>query len=256
MRKAFLSLGNTILRIFNWFECFVFVLEELKIVHFLLGAYDEALVIFAMQTWWDFLADRELRFDRVIGVDEAGRGPLAGPVVVAGVVLPKDHGIVGLNDSKLLSEKERERLYGELVESRESRVEGFEIFVENASAAQIDKLGILNVTRRLMKRIVKQAAPEMALLDAVNVDLYDVLQMALTKGDQRVDCIAAASIIAKVTRDRMMQQYDDRYPGYGLADHKGYGTAFHRRQLKEKGLTKVHRKTFCTYLLESTDHPP
>ncbi len=209
-----------------------------------------------MDTYWDFLDKKGLSFDRVLGVDEAGRGPLAGPVVVAGVILPKDHGILGLNDSKLLSEKERERLFGELVEGRESRVEGIEIFVEQASAAQIDKLGILNVTKRLMRRIVKKAQPEIALLDAVNVDAYETLQLSLVKGDQRVDSIAAASIIAKVTRDRIMKDYDKRYPGYGLAQHKGYGTAFHRAQLSENGLTKVHRKTFCTYLLESTDHPP
>jgi ribonuclease HII len=229
-----------------------------------------------MDTWWHFLDQRGLSFDRVLGVDEAGRGPLAGPVVVAGVILPKDHGIVGLDDSKMLSETQREALFEQLTQLNPSNPspsqqigEGsplsrgelghtprVEIFVEKASAAMIDKDGILVVTRRLMRRIVKKAQPEIALLDAVNVDAYETLQLSLVKGDQRVDCIAAASIIAKVTRDRLMQSYDKRYPGYGLAQHKGYGTAFHRAQLEERGLTKVHRKTFCSYLLESTDHPP
>jgi ribonuclease HII len=213
-----------------------------------------------MDNWWNFLKSKGLPFQHVLGVDEAGRGPLAGPVVVAGVVLPKEHGIKGLNDSKLLNEKERERLFKELVELSElsnfRNGKSVEIFVEKATAAVIDRDGILVVTRRLMRRIVKKANPEMALLDAMNVDAYEIPQLSLVKGDQRVDCIAAASIIAKVTRDRLMRGYDKRYPGYGLAKHKGYGTAFHRAQLTEKGLSKVHRKTFCTYLLESTDHPP
>lgn len=226
-----------------------------------------------MDTWWNFLETKGLQFDRVLGVDEAGRGPLAGPVVVAGVILPKDHGIVGLNDSKMLKEAQREALFSELTQFNPSvpRQNGgtsplrrgevktnssVEIYVEQASAAVIDRDGILVVTKRLMRRIVKKAMPDIALIDAVNVDVYEILQLALVKGDQRVDCIAAASIIAKVTRDRMMKDYEKRYPGYGLAQHKGYGTAFHRQQLEEKGLSKVHRKTFCTSLLESTDHPP
>lgn len=191
---------------------------------------------------------RGINFDRVIGVDEAGRGPLAGPVVVAGVVLPMKHGIKGLNDSKLLSEKKREELYEQIIELSNVQM-GCEVFIEKASAAVIDREGILNCTRRLMKRIVKKAAPDIALLDAVNVDLYNVFQLALTKGDQRVDCIAAASIIAKVTRDRMMQKYDQQYPGYGLAKHKGYGTQQHRDTLKERGLSKIHRKSFCSSFL-------
>jgi len=201
-----------------------------------------------MQSWWSFLKRRGINFDRVIGVDEAGRGPLAGPVVVAGVVLPMKHGIKGLNDSKLLSEKKREELYEQIIELSNVQM-GCEVFIEKASAAVIDREGILNCTRRLMKRIVKKAAPDIALLDAVNVDLYNVFQLALTKGDQRVDCIAAASIIAKVTRDRMMQKYDQQYPGYGLAKHKGYGTQQHRDTLKERGLSKIHRKSFCSSFL-------
>lgn len=191
-----------------------------------------------MQSWWDFLHEQGIRAARVVGVDEAGRGPLAGPVVVAGVVLPRNHGLQGLNDSKLLTEQQREALFDPICEMGE-------VWVEKASAAVIDREGILKCTRRLMKRVVKKATPEMALLDAVNVDLYDVLQMALTKGDQRVDCIAAASIVAKVTRDRLMKKYDARYPGYGLAQHKGYGTAAHRQALQEQGLSAIHRKSFC-----------
>lgn len=191
-----------------------------------------------MQNWWTFLRDKGVRAHRVVGVDEVGRGPLAGPVVVAGVVLPEKHGIKGLNDSKLLSEKRREALFEQIMATGE-------VFLEKASAAQIDKHGILLMTKRLMKRVVKKAAPEMALLDAVNVDLYEVLQLAITKGDQRVDCIAAASIVAKVTRDRLMVKMDAKYPGYGLSEHKGYGTQKHRNALKKAGLTKIHRKSFC-----------
>ena len=179
-----------------------------------------------------------VKAQRVVGIDEAGRGPLAGPVVVAGVILPEKHGIKGLNDSKKLTEKRREELFEQIMAKGE-------VFVEQASAAVIDRDGILVCTRRLMKRIVQRSKVDMALLDAVNVDLYNVLQMALTKGDQRVDCIAAASIVAKVTRDRLMVKFDRRYPGYGLADHKGYGTEKHRHALEKTGLTVIHRKSFC-----------
>lgn len=210
-----------------------------------------------MQSWWDFLVDQGFSFDRVLGIDEAGRGPLAGPVVVAGVILPKEHGIVGLNDSKLLSEKERERLYNELSEfSNFQNEKHFGVFVEQASAVVIDREGILNVTKKLMKRIIKKATPQMALLDAVNVDAYEVPQLSLVKGDQRVDCIAAASIIAKVTRDRLMQGYERRYPGYGLADHKGYGTAYHREQVLQRGLSVIHRRSFCGFVLDTSEGPP
>lgn len=197
-----------------------------------------------MQTWWDFLEEQGIDANVVVGVDEAGRGPLAGPVVVAGVVLPKHHGIEGLNDSKLLTENQREQLFEALIQL-EQKNSSVQIAIEIGSARQIDKLGILNCTKRLMKRIVKKTQPKVALLDAVNVDLYNVIQMGLTKGDQRVDCIAAASIIAKVTRDRMMMDLEQKYPGYGLAEHKGYGTVKHRKNLKEKGLSQIHRKSFC-----------
>lgn len=192
-----------------------------------------------MQTWWDFLEDQGIVQDVVIGVDEAGRGPLAGPVCVAGVVLPKDHGIQGLNDSKLLKVGDRERLFDEIVATGQ-------VFVELASNRIIDRDGILVVTKRLMRKVVKDSGAQMALLDAVTVNLRDVYQIGLTKGDSRVDCIAAASIIAKVTRDRLMQKMDQQYPGYGLAKHKGYGTKQHRDALAELGMSQVHRKSFCS----------
>ncbi len=191
-----------------------------------------------MQTWWDFLADEGLSFDEVIGVDEAGRGPLAGPLCVAGVVLPRDHGIVGLDDSKLLKKADRERLFDEILSTGQ-------VFVELASNRSIDRDGILVVTKRLMRKIVKDSGVKLALLDAVTVNLRDVYQIGLTKGDSRVDCIAAASIVAKVTRDRLMQKMDQKYPGYGLAKHKGYGTKQHRDAIGALGLSKIHRHSFC-----------
>lgn len=201
---------------------------------------------------------RGVEIDRVIGIDEAGRGPLAGPVVVAGVILPKKHGIKGLNDSKLLTEKRREELFELIMERAHlapSTGSGFvtgsgrcaEVFVEMASNVVIDKKGILVCTKQLMRRIVIDSGAKMALVDAESVpNVRDVIQMGVTKGDQKVDCIAAASIIAKVTRDRMMLEMDRKYPGYGLADHKGYGTEKHRKAIGELGLSKVHRKSFLS----------
>jgi len=195
-----------------------------------------------MRTWWSYLKQCGVNVDRVIGLDEAGRGPLAGPVCVAGVILPKNHGIKGLNDSKLLSEKRREELYEQIQERAE-------VYVELASNKIIDKEGILVSTKRLMRKIVLKSKAEMALVDAESVpNVRDVLQLAITKGDQKVDCIAAASIIAKVTRDRLMYEYEQKIPGYGLAEHKGYGTKLHYEAIGKLGLSKLHRQSFCKKL--------
>jgi ribonuclease HII len=175
--------------------------------------------------------------ERVVGIDEAGRGPLAGPVVVAGVVLPKNHGILGLNDSKMLSEKMLEELFEQISELGE-------VFVEKGSARVIDRDGILNVTKLLMRRVALASKSDFIFTDAVGLNVMNVPQLALTKGDARVDCIAAASIIAKVTRDRIMLEYDMKYPGYGLAEHKGYGTQVHRKAILELGASTIHRTSF------------
>lgn len=176
--------------------------------------------------------------ERVLGMDEVGRGPLAGPVCVAGVILPKKHGIKGLNDSKMLTEAKREELFVQIMEKGEC-------WVKMESNRRIDKDGIAVCIRRMMLQIAKQAQPDFLFCDAMTVNMRDIPQIALTKGDMKVDCIAAASIIAKVTRDRLMVEMDQKYPGYGLAGHKGYGTKEHRDAIGERGVTKIHRVSFC-----------
>jgi ribonuclease HII len=191
-----------------------------------------------MQTWWKFLEVRGIRFDgEVVGVDEAGRGPLAGPVCVAGVVLPKGHGIKGLKDSKDLKEAQREELFEKIAKIGQ-------VSVAFASAAEIDKKGILVCVKHLMRQVIRNSGADFAILDSANVDLPDVVQLSLVRGDYKVDCVAAASIVAKVSRDRLMVQLDQRYPGYGLAKHKGYGTSVHQEAIKTLGISPLHRKTF------------
>lgn len=197
-----------------------------------------------MQTWNNFLGDQT--WERVLGMDEVGRGPLAGPVCVAGVILPKKHGIKGLQDSKLLNERKRVELYDQIIElSHSQKGRKAEVYVEMESNRRIDKDGIAVCIKRMMLKIAKQAQPDFILADAMTVNLRDVPQIAVTKGDMKVDCIAAASIIAKVTRDRLMMEYDQKYLGYGLAGHKGYGTKVHREAILSLGLSALHRKSFC-----------
>jgi ribonuclease HII len=190
-----------------------------------------------MESFFSFLSGFGVTADRVVGIDEAGRGPLAGPVCVAGVVLLKDHGIVGLDDSKKLTEKKRRELFNQITSASE-------YWVQFGSASLIDRNGILNVTKRLMRRIVIDSHPDFILTDAVGLNVMDVPQLALPKGDARVDCIAAASIVAKVVRDRLMTEYDTKYPGYRFVEHKGYGTEVHRKAIRELGPSKIHRMSF------------
>jgi ribonuclease HII len=175
----------------------------------------------------------------IAGVDEAGRGPLAGPVVAAAAVLAPEQRFAGLDDSKRVKEADRERLYGEIVATALAWAVGI------ADVAEIDAVNILQATRRAMTRAVAglRLAPQLLLVDAVEVPCA-VPQHALVKGDQRSASIAAASILAKVTRDRLMRDYERRYPGYGFARHKGYPTAAHRRALAELGPSPIHRRTF------------
>ena len=168
----------------------------------------------------------------ICGIDEAGRGPLAGPVVAAAVVLPKDCRILYLNDSKKLSEKRREkaRAYG----------------VGMASPRRIDEINILQATYEAMRQAVEKlgVVPDLLLNDAVTIPGINIMQIPIIKGDARSVSIAAASILAKVTRDRMMVEYDRLYPQYGFAKHKGYGTAAHIEALRTHGPCPVHRRTF------------
>ena len=180
----------------------------------------------------------------VCGIDEAGRGPLAGPVVAGAVILPADCRILYLNDSKKLSEKRREELFLEIKEKAVSWAVGI------ASPEEIDEITILQATYRAMRQAVGQLnpAPGVLLNDAVTIpELPESLtQVPIIKGDAKSVSIAAASILAKVTRDHMMIEYDKIYPEYGFARHKGYGTAVHISALKEYGPCPIHRRSFIT----------
>ena len=174
------------------------------------------------------------------GVDEVGRGPLAGPVVAAAVILDPDKPIVGLADSKKLSEKKREALYDEIIDK------ALAYAITRASVEEIDQLNILHASMLAMKRSVESLSvlPEYVLIDGNRCPELDVPSEAVVKGDSRVAAIAAASIIAKVSRDREMKGLDKEFPGYGLAQHKGYPTKAHIQALKELGVNKLYRKSF------------
>ena len=176
----------------------------------------------------------------ICGIDEAGRGPLAGPVAAAAVILPKDCEILYLNDSKKLSPKRREALYDEILEKAVAAGIGL------VEASRIDEINILQATYEAMRLAVGKLGivPDVLLNDAVTIPELDLEQVPIIKGDARSVSIAAASILAKVTRDRLMTEYDNMYPQYGFAVHKGYGTAAHIEALKTYGPCPVHRNTF------------
>ncbi|MBR6270708.1 MAG: ribonuclease HII [Lachnospiraceae bacterium] len=176
----------------------------------------------------------------ICGIDEAGRGPLAGPVVAAACILPKDVTILFLNDSKKLSEKRRENLFDEIIAKAVSYGIGI------VSEKDIDELNILQATYKAMRIAVSQLSvtPDILLNDAVRIPELDLRQVPIVKGDAKSVSIAAASVLAKVTRDRMMFEYDAQYPGYGFARHKGYGTAEHINAIKTIGPCEIHRRTF------------
>lgn len=183
----------------------------------------------------------------IAGIDEAGRGPLAGPVVAAAVILPKDALIDGVNDSKKLSEKKREKLYDDIVENAVAWGVGI---VEHTV---IDEINILNATRRAMKLAIENLSvkPDFILIDAEKkVDTNGIPYLPIIKGDALSISIGAASIIAKVTRDRIMREYDKIFPMYGFEKHKGYGTKAHVEALKEFGPCMIHRKSFLTKILK------
>ncbi len=183
---------------------------------------------------------RRCGYRLVAGLDEAGRGPLAGPVVAAAVMLPRRCLLAGLNDSKQLTEAERERLYGEI----HRRAVG--IGVGQASEREIDAMNILEATRLAMGRAIQAlpSMPEYLLLDAIELPAIHLPQRAIIKGDTLSVSIAAASVIAKVTRDRLMGEYHRQYPQYNFQAHKGYGTAEHLRMLAAHGPCAIHRRSF------------
>ena len=178
----------------------------------------------------------------VCGIDEAGRGPLAGPVVVASVILPSDSMIEGVNDSKKVTENKREKLYDIILEQAISY--GIGIIDQN----EIDEINILQATKKGLHEAVQsmEIKPNVILVDALTgIDTLGIPYKSIIKGDAKSYSIAAASIIAKVTRDRIMREWDEIYPEYGFAGHKGYGTAKHIETIKKLGLTPIHRKSFC-----------
>ena len=180
-------------------------------------------------------------FEHICGIDEAGRGPLAGPVVVAGVIMPKDSMIEGVNDSKKVSEKKREKLYDLILE------EAISYAVAIIGQDVIDEINILNATKQGVTKVVEEldVKPNLILVDALtHINTKGIPYDSIIKGDAKCYNIAAASIIAKVTRDRIMREWDEIYPQYGFINHKGYGTAKHIEAIKEYGPCPIHRKTF------------
>ena len=196
--------------------------------------------------------DRMMLYERkyadygiICGIDEAGRGPLAGPVCAAAVILPKDHPILYVNDSKQLSPKKREELYDVIARDAVS------FGVSLSSEKVIDEINILQATYRAMREAVRaqDPQPDLTLNDAVTIPELAIRQVPIIKGDAKSASIAAASILAKVTRDRLMVEYDRLYPEYGFAEHKGYGSQKHIEALKKYGPCPIHRETFIRGIL-------
>ena len=196
-------------------------------------------------------------FQRIAGIDEAGRGPLAGPVVVAAVIMPRESMIEGVNDSKKVSEKKREKLYDEIIN------EAIAYGVGIVNQEEIDRINILNATKEGLTMAIKEMEkdlkeknrefekPEIILVDALTkIDTDHIPYRSIIKGDSKSYSIAAASIIAKVTRDRIMRQWDEVYPVYGFVKHKGYGTANHIAAIKEYGLCPLHRRSFVKNIIK------
>ena len=182
----------------------------------------------------------------ICGIDEVGRGPLAGPVVAGAVILPKDCDILYINDSKQLSEAKREALYDEIMEKAIAAEVGL------VSPERIDEINILQATYEAMRQAISKLdpAPDLLLNDAVTIPEVAIQQVPIIKGDAKSISIGAASIIAKVTRDRMMVEYDHIFPGYGFASNKGYGSKEHIEALKKFGPTPIHRRTFIKNFME------
>lgn len=181
----------------------------------------------------------------ICGVDEVGRGPLAGPVVAGAVILPKDCRILYINDSKKLSAKKREEL------SREIHEQAIAIGIGLSTQERIDEINILQATYEAMRKAIDSLSvtPSLLLNDAVTIPKVDIPQVAIVKGDARSISIGAASIVAKVYRDKMMEEYDNMYPGYGFASNKGYGSKEHIEALRSLGPCPLHRRSFLKSIL-------
>lgn len=188
---------------------------------------------------------REKGFDIICGVDEAGRGPLAGPVYAAAVILPSDCVIEGLNDSKKLTEKKREALFDEIKEK------ALAYGIASADEKEIDEINILNATFLAMKRAIDSLSvrPDLALIDGNQKPHTDIEEVTVIKGDAKSMSIAAASVLAKVSRDRFMLEMAEKYPQYEFARHKGYGTKLHYEKIAQYGVCDIHRRTFLKKIL-------
>ncbi len=177
----------------------------------------------------------------ICGIDEAGRGPLAGPVVVASVIMPRNSKIEGINDSKKILENKREELYDKILE------EAISYGVGIVDEKEIDEINILQATKKALTLSIQELTkrPDLILVDALKgIDTLNIPYQSIIKGDALCYSISAASIIAKVTRDRIMRQWEEIYPQYGFEKHKGYGTAYHISAIKEYGLSPIHRRSF------------
>ncbi len=181
----------------------------------------------------------------IAGMDEVGRGPLAGPVVTACVILPEDFYALGIDDSKKVSENKREELYNIIIEKCVCYSIGM------VEPEVIDEINILQATKLAMKKAFDnmQIKPDYLMIDAMSLPELDVVQEGIIKGDGKRLSIAAASILAKVTRDRLMREYDLKYPGYGFSSNKGYGTKEHYKGLETEGITEIHRLSFLKNIL-------
>lgn len=188
---------------------------------------------------------REKGFDIICGVDEAGRGPLAGPVYAAAVILPSDCVIEGLNDSKKLTEKKREKLFDEIKEK------ALAYGIASADEKEIDEINILNATFLAMKRAIDSLSvkPDLALIDGNQKPHTDIEEVTVIKGDAKSMSIAAASVLAKVSRDGFMLEMAEKYPQYEFARHKGYGTKLHYEKIAQYGVCDIHRRTFLKKIL-------
>ena len=188
--------------------------------------------------------ERQLRdrdYQLIAGVDEAGRGPLAGPVVAAAVILPKDYRNKEIQDSKILTDLKREQLFVEIKNNALSYAIGV------VGWKQIDNMGILNASKLAMRQAILKLdpSPDFILTDAVAINVTDIPQKAIIKGDSKVFSIAAASILAKVSRDHLMMDYHKKYPKYGFGQHMGYGTEIHMNAIKKHGACPIHRMSFA-----------
>ncbi len=195
---------------------------------------------------WDFEKNLNKGEKYVAGIDEVGRGPLAGPVVTAAVILKKNDIFEGINDSKKVSRTNRERLFIDIMDRAIS------IGIGIVDEKVIDEINILEATKLAMKKSIKNLdiKPELLLIDALKLDDIDIKQFGIIKGDMKSISIAAASIIAKVTRDRIMYGYNKKYPEYGFLTNVGYGTKEHIDAIKKNGYTEIHRKTFIKNFIE------